>query len=507
MYPSRGLFLRGLPLGRHRVHRPAILVTFRMATSTSFGSGSTIPRHCSSVGVTESTWFDEARRIGRSLSIAIARVQVCKTKPTYPQFEGEKTLDVLVVGGGITGLTAAYLLAKAGKSVALFERRTIGAGNTGRTTAHLQIEVDDYYCELEKIHGRETARLVGESQLAAVDFIERVTREGARVRIRILRFDPPGKRTGILERELHAARRCGLKVDFVDRAPLEHFDTGRCLRFAGMGQFHPLKYIGGLADAAARHGASIYEGTEMGRLENPSAEGVTAVALRAGDGSVAGRVRARRLVLATCSPPHTNIVGDALLASRMSPSRTYVLALRVPRGALGPPRALFWDTEDPYHYVRLKSGAGAGAGGDDVLIVGGEDHRTGRTPGPYRVRFDRLEARAYPPPPPVLPPPPPLGPPKRAAAGGTQAWARERFPMCRDVVHRWSGQARPVQEPFDGLPFVGQAPLSYPSVLVATGDSGTGMTNGTMASGPTTSSCPPPPRLPRLASQPLPLAI
>jgi Rieske Fe-S protein len=148
-------------------------------------------------------------------------------------------------------------------------------------------------------------------------------------------------------------------------------------------------------------------------------------------------VRAEALVVATNSPVNDWVA----LHSKQAPYRTYVVALRVPRDSV--PRALYWDTPDPYHYVRLQR-----EGDDDVLIVGGEDHKTGQGSSTDGC-FDRLED-----------------------------WARGRFPMAGDLAYRWSGQ---VMEPVDRMAFIGRDPAGQRNVYVATGDSGHGMTHGTIA--------------------------
>jgi Rieske Fe-S protein len=145
------------------------------------------------------------------------------------------------------------------------------------------------------------------------------------------------------------------------------------------------------------------------------------------------------LVVATNVPVNDRVI----LQTKKAAYRSYVVALEVPAGSV--PVALYWDTLDPYHYVRVERG---GEGRPDVLIVGGEDHRTGDELH-SEVRWDRLEA-----------------------------WAREWFPMAQRVVRRWSGQ---IIEPVDGLAFIGRNPSDAPNVLIATGDSGHGLTHGTIA--------------------------
>jgi glycine/D-amino acid oxidase-like deaminating enzyme len=143
------------------------------------------------------------------------------------------------------------------------------------------------------------------------------------------------------------------------------------------------------------------------------------------------------VVVATNTPVNDRVA----IHTKQAPYVTYVIGLRVPKDSVT--RALYWDTGDPYHYVRLQT-----ENGYDVLIVGGEDHKTGQA-NDGEERFGRLEE-----------------------------WTRERFPQAEEVQYRWSGQ---VMEPVDGLAFIGRNPLDADNVYIATGDSGQGMTHGTIA--------------------------
>ncbi|HEY8148304.1 MAG TPA: FAD-dependent oxidoreductase, partial [Vicinamibacteria bacterium] len=226
-------------------------------------------------------------------------------------------------------------------------------------------------------------------------------------------------------------RRAGLYVQKVPRAPLTSFDTGPALRFARQAQLHPLRYLAGLAKAVLAAGGQIYTGVHVEEFEGgPHARVKTAT----------GReVRAKAIVVATNTPVNDRVV----IHTKQAAYRTYVVGLEVPAGSV--PRALYWDTADPYHYIRLQS---QGAGRPEVLIVGGEDHRTGQADDTEQ-RWARLER-----------------------------WTRERFPTAQAVTYRWSGQ---VLEPSDGLAFIGRNPLDKDNVFIATGDSGHGLTHGTIA--------------------------
>ena len=173
--------------------------------------------------------------------------------------------DVVIVGAGISGLTTAYLLVRAGKSVIVICDGEIGSGETCRTTAHLVNALDDRYFELERLHGERGAQLAAESHTAAISQIESIVKE-ERISCEFERLD--GYLFGVreddpcyLDRELKAVHRAGLTgIKLVPRAPLTSFDTGPCLRFPQQAQFHPLMYLSGLAAAIERRGGQIFTG-------------------------------------------------------------------------------------------------------------------------------------------------------------------------------------------------------------------------------------------------------
>ena len=366
--------------------------------------------------------------------------------PSYPKLAEDISVDVCIVGAGIAGMTTGYLLAREGKSVGVLDDGPIGGGQTERTTAHLANALDDQYCEIERLHGERGAQLAAESHTAAIDCIEKIiTRENIDCdfeRLDGYLFLAPNESTDLLDGELAAAHRAGLTdVERVDRAPLEVFDTGPCLRFPRQGQFHPLKYLAGLASAIVGYGGQIFTGTHAAEIIGGSPGRV-----QTSDGFV---VTASAIVVATNTPVNDRVA----IHTKQAAYLTYVIGARVPRGSIT--KALYWDTLDPYHYIRLQSAASAATGmangenaADDILIFGGEDHKTGQEDDGID-RFSRLEA-----------------------------WARERFPAMQEVQFRWSGQ---VMEPIDGVAFIGQNPLDEDNVFIATGDSGMGMTHGTIA--------------------------
>lgn len=398
----------GVPLAAHKLHLgPAVSKT------TKAQSKIPAPKN-------EPVWWTDAKL------------------PDYPALQANVTADVCIVGAGISGLTTAYLLAREGRSVVVLDDGPIAGGMTGATTAHLATELDDRYFEIERLRGEDGSRLAAESHSAAIDRIEAIVAE-EKIDCDFERLDgflflAPGDGRETLERELAAAHRAGLKdVKWVERAPLS-FETGACLRFPRQGQFHPLKYLGGLAKAFVRLGGRIFLKTHADQIEGGDSARVAAGKFEVTAGAV---------VVATNSPINDKVI----IHTKQAPYMTYAIGALVPPGSVKV--GLYWDTDDPYHYVRLQRlEGGKGKAGYDCLIVGGEDHKTGQADDVLE-RHERLES-----------------------------WARERFPMIERVAFTWGGQ---VMDSFDGLAFIGRNPMDKENVYIVTGDSGMGMTHGTIA--------------------------
>ena len=353
-----------------------------------------------------------------------------------PSLDADLQTDVCIVGGGISGMTTAYLLAREGRSVVVLDDGPIGGGETGRTTAHLSNAFDDRYYEAERLFGERGSRLIADSHTAAIDKIEEIVRDEQIEcdfdRVDGYLFVPPDCSTDVLEQEIQAARRAGLQdVEWVDRAPINDFDTGRCLRFPRQAQFDPLKYLEGLVRGTQQRGGRIYSRTHVDEIKNGKPSCVT---------TANGRmVTAAAIVVATNAAVNDTII----LSTRESKYRSYVIGAYVPRGSVT--KALYWDTLDPYHYARIQCGHGEG---DDILIVGGEDARVGE-----HDDGDERFAELY-------------------------RWTRKRFPMIGRIEFCWSGH---IVEPTDMVAFIGRMPQCGENIFVVTGDSGQGMTHGTIA--------------------------
>lgn len=336
--------------------------------------------------------------------------------------------DVLVVGAGIAGLTTAYCLAREGRKVCVIDRAGIGGGESIRSTAHLACGLDDRFYNLARWHGGDGAHLAADSHAAAIDWIEQFVEATPdrcgfkRVPGYLFSFDDSTDR---LEKEFDAARDAGLAVLF-EQNGIPGLSLGPALRFERQARIDIGRYLRALADACEALDVSFH------LAEITDVEGGEPATVTAAGGE---RMQASAVVVATNVPFHERFA----VHTKQAAYRTYVVAGEIADGAM--PDALLWDDGDPYHYVRL-------AECDDGLrvIVGGEDHKTGQDDD--TLAFVRL-----------------------------QDWARERIPGIGTFTHGWSGQ---IIEPADGLAFIGADAGGEDNVYVVTGDSGNGVTHGTI---------------------------
>ncbi len=345
----------------------------------------------------------------------------------FPRLAHDLHVDVAIVGGGITGLTAALLLQRAGLQVAVIEARAVAEGVTGGTTAHLTEEVDGRYAALLRRFGFETVREVASSSRAAIELIAELSREMGDAcgfkRVPGYLFTEHAEQRRLLALEQRAARHAGIETVLIDDVPLP-FKAVAALRFEDQAELHPREYAMLLAERIVKAGGHVFEGTRADQIADGSPAAVV---------TEQGTVTASRGVFVATHAPLTKL----LLQTKLAAYRSYVIAFAMERPA---PAGLFWDLDDPYHYIRS-----ARVGDADVVLVGGEDHKTGAEKETH-VHYDRLIE-----------------------------WARARFPLT-SVHYRWSAQ---VIEPVDGLPYIGKAPMKK-AVYVATGFSGNGMTFGTL---------------------------
>jgi glycine/D-amino acid oxidase-like deaminating enzyme/nitrite reductase/ring-hydroxylating ferredoxin subunit len=357
--------------------------------------------------------------------------------PRFNKLNKSAQFDVVVVGGGITGLSAAYFLKQAGRRVCVLERNRLGAGETAHTTAHLTMVTDLRLKKLVETFGKDQARLTWQGGATAIDAIETIARDG-NIDCEFRRV--PGFLHASLCRDRNAspdeaddlrdeaelARKLGFDATFVAKVP---YVDRPGIRFADQAKFHPLAYLSGLAKSVDGDGRAVFEESEVTGVESDP------LALKVGD----LRVECDYVVIATHVPlmGKSGLLSATLLQTKLFPYSTYAVEATVEPNLLD--EMSLWDTSDPYYYLRVDQ-----RGNSDRLIFGGEDHKTGQAQD-TEARYRHLEQTLL-----------------------------DIFPTAL-VEHRWSGQ---VIETNDGLPFIGETAERQ---FVATGFGGNGITFGTLA--------------------------
>jgi glycine/D-amino acid oxidase-like deaminating enzyme/nitrite reductase/ring-hydroxylating ferredoxin subunit len=326
-------------------------------------------------------------------------------------------VDVCVVGAGISGLSAALELSRAGASVAVLEARFVGAGASGYNTAKLSSLHGLTYSRLESNLGEDMARVYASANERGIERVFELSAElGIDCDLRRkpnLVYSESRDERGRLEDEVDAARRAGLPARLVETTDLP-YPIAAAVQFERQAEFHPVKYLSGVAEALAAAGVRLHEGT-------------LAVSVDAGSPcrvrTDAGRtVTAASVVVAT----HLPFLDRGLYFARCHPERSYVVA--APYEGTGARDGMYLSTESPAHSVRVHD-----LGERAWLLVGGESHKTGQ--GDAAERYRHLER-----------------------------WARERFSI--DPAMRWATQD---QMPMDGVPYVGPVDPVSRNVFVATG--------------------------------------
>jgi glycine/D-amino acid oxidase-like deaminating enzyme/nitrite reductase/ring-hydroxylating ferredoxin subunit len=352
--------------------------------------------------------------------------------PRFPRLDQNLTVDVVVIGGGITGITAAYLLKNAGVSVVLIERDRFASVDTGHTTAHLTQVTDLRLSELVKTFGRDHAQAVWDAGRAAIDEInqiaetEEIACEFAWVPAYLHAPLTGGSENedSRLAEDARLAHEFGFDAAVVD-VPFLHRPG---VRFSNQAKFHPRKYLAGVLTKISGDGSHVYEETAADEIsDNPLTVKANGFSIRCG-----------HLVIATHVPLQglTGTLGATLFQTKLAPYTSYAVGAKIPHGYI--PEASFWDTNDPYYYLRVDRRRG-----NDYAIFGGEDHKTGQASNPME-HFQRLEQKLL-----------------------------EIIPTA-ETDHRWSGQ---VIETNDGLPLIGEMVSKQ---FVSTGYAGNGMTFGTL---------------------------
>ena len=347
----------------------------------------------------------------------------------FPRLDGDVTVDVAVLGGGITGITAAHLLKRAGKTVALVEMKRILRGVTGYTTAKLTVGQNLIYTSLVKSFGEDGARLYAESNQAGIEEVARIVSEegidGDFERASNYVYVESADEVQSIRDEVDAARKAGIDAHFTTETDLPYPVAG-AVRVDDQAQFHPRKYLLPLAEGIPGDGSHVYELTR-------------ATHVREGDRcrveTTSGTVFARDVIVAT----HLPFLDRGFFFAKAHPSRSYAIAASIEADRA--PRGMYISSDQPTRSIR----SSPDGDGRRVLIVGGEGHKPGEEDDTEQ-RYRNLEE-----------------------------WTRERFPGA-SIDYRWSSHD---YLPVDGVPYIGKLRRRTDHVFVATGFAKWGLTKGT----------------------------
>ncbi len=334
--------------------------------------------------------------------------------------------DVAIIGGGITGILAAYLLRNTGKKVTIFEKGKVGEAATAASTAFLMEQVEIAAEELLKTRGEETARLIYASHRNAISRIEEIAHkesltEAEFARSTFYEYAESEKDVKDLKKEAELLKRFGCPAHFDSNGAHEITKFG-ALVLENQAKMHAGSFTHALADVARKSGINIHEHTEVKNLREEKEH----VVIETND----GYMEAKQVLIATHYPFHQGLA----LYFKKARYLTYVVKAEIPKGAL--PEVLYEDTYNPYHYARVDRGDHT-----DTLMIGGEDHRAD-IKVPEEKNYRALEA-----------------------------YMRKRFPMAGKVVGRWKGS---IIESGEGLAFIGVVKNSR--IFYATAYRGTGIT-------------------------------
>lgn len=350
----------------------------------------------------------------------------------YPRLSGDLSVDTVVIGGGIAGLSAAWEIAQTHRTVAVVEAGRIAGGVTGYTSAKLSALHGLQYARLASSAGKEAARLYARSQQDAITRLER-TADTLEIDCELERVpaytyaEEQSAVLGDVRAEAEAAADAGLPAGFVTDTGLP-FPILGAVRVADQAQFHPRRYLLGVAEAIAAAGSLIFERSRVVGLHEGDPCRVTT--------DTGATITARDVVVAT----HYPIFDRALLFPRLVPTRELVVAAAIPEA--DDPGGAYLTPEDGSRSVRTAPYRP----GRRLLIATGEKFSPGA--GGVTARFDRLTS-----------------------------WVTDRFPRA-EPVYRWAAQDNTTS---DHLPFIGPLHLGARRTYVATGFDSWGMASGVLS--------------------------
>lgn len=334
--------------------------------------------------------------------------------------------DTVIAGAGLTGLTTAVLLARAGQRVALLEARRVGAVTTGNTTGKLSLLQGTVLSGIMRHHSKDVLRAYVDGNREGQAWLIRYMDDHGVVYQRRDAYTYATDDAGLtaLRAELDACETAGLDVGWTEDTELP-FSAG-ALTLGDQVQIHPLRVLDALREEYAQRGGLLVEDVRVTGADSRSPVTVS---------TTRGELTADRLILATGIP----VLDRGGYFAKLTPQRSYAATYRVP-GAF--PDGMYLSVSDPTRSLRTVS-----IDGEQCLMVGGNGHVTGRSDSPA------------------------------AALADLDSWTAEHFPGA-ERVHAWSAQD---YESINRVPFVGELPRGGGNIFTATGFNKWGMTNAVAA--------------------------
>jgi glycine/D-amino acid oxidase-like deaminating enzyme/nitrite reductase/ring-hydroxylating ferredoxin subunit len=348
------------------------------------------------------------------------------TEPYIPvrQLDTTQNYDVVIAGGGITGITTALQLQQTGLRCVILEAHTLCFGTTGGTTAHLNTLLDTPYTTIAGNFGKEGASLVASAVREAVNTVKgNIAKHGIDCNFEeatAYLFSQDEKQTKELESIRAATVEAGVTASYTDGIPVP-IEFEKALEIKNQAKFHPTRYVLALAKIFEEAGGTIVQNCRVMATDNTDPLEVK---------TSLGDIKTSWLIYATHIPPGVNLVH-----LRCAPYRSYAMAVKLADESY--PAGLSYDMYDPYHYYRTQV-----IDGEQYLIAGGEDHKTAHEDN-TNAPFNRLESHI------------------------------RKYFNVKEIAYRWSSQ---YFEPADGLPYIGHMPGQPGKILVATGFGGNGIT-------------------------------
>lgn len=349
----------------------------------------------------------------------------------YPRLADDEEVDVAIIGAGITGLSCGYMLKQAGFSVAVLDKRTVGAGTTGRTTGKVTSQHSLIYDELMKVLGPEGTRLYGQAAQEAIDRVESIVRkekiECAWKREDNYVFTDEPSQVKKFKQEAEAAAKAGLPASFETDLPLS-FHIRAAVRFADQGKFHSQKYLLGLAEVIDGQGSHVFENSQV-------------IGIRDGH---PGRVRtkqaavtAKHIIVAT-NVPTLPLMARGGYCILEYPTESYIVAGKIDRNLPG----MYISPDKDHHSILPIENDG-----EKLLLIGGGGHLSG-----LRVSKDSHYQKLA-------------------------DYAEKHFGI-NEITYKWSDRDYMA---YDRIPLIGKLYPWSKNLYVATAYKKWGLTSGTVA--------------------------